>query len=139
MAQNPAGYLYTSNVLRIKGSTTVSSTADITAVDVSGFNTGNGITLIFDCSAVAGAGSLAIVIKGSDDNSSFTAITGATITVAAAGVSLLFIPNFVGKYLQLSQTLTGTSVTYSCIAYGIPEATTTSEGYTTSPVGQSAL
>lgn len=139
MAQATAGYLYSRNIARLKASTTVSGSADLSGVDISAFDTGNGITLIFDCSAVVGAGSLAIQVKESDDNSTFTTVSGALVTVAASGVTMLFIPNMSKKYLQLSQTLTGTSVTYSCVAYGVPEQATGSEGYTVLPQGQSGL
>lgn len=139
MSQQMAGYLYSRNLVEVKASTTVSGTADTTNVDVSQFKS-DGITLIFHCSAVAGAGSLAIVVQESDTSGSgHTSITGATITVAAAGVSTLFIPNVTKKYILLDQTLTGTSVTYSCLAYGQPAETTTDEGYSTAPVGQSGL
>lgn len=138
MAQPVSGYLYAENLLRIKTSSTVSSTADTSGVDVTQFK-GNGITLIFDCSAVVSSGSLAIQVKESNDNSTFTAITGATITVDASGVTTLFIPNVSKTYLLLAQTLSGTSVTYSCVAYGQPGAATSSSGYTTAPSGQAGI
>jgi len=139
MAQQTAGYLYTSNIKRIKASATVSGSADSTGVDISTFDCGNGLTLIFDCSAVAGGGSLAIAVAESDDDSSYSAISGATITVAVSGVTKLFIPNVSKKYIRLGMTLTGTSVTFSCVAIGVPHQTTSSEGYTTAPTGQSGL
>lgn len=132
MSQPNSGYLYSRNLVRVKASSTVSSTADTTGVDVSQFGS-NGITLIFDCSATAGAGSLAIQVEEGDTSTGGTDITGATITVDASGVSTLFIPNVSKKYIVLEQTLTGTSVTYSCIAYGNPQDATTSQGYTVSP------
>lgn len=132
MSQPNSGYLYSRNLVRVKASTTVSSTADTTGVDVSQFGS-NGITLIFDCSATDGAGSLAIQVEEGDTTSGGTNVTGATITVDASGVSTLFIPNVSKKYILLAQTLTGTSVTYSCIAYGNPQDATTSQGYTVSP------
>lgn len=139
MAQPVSGYLYARNLVRVKASTTVSSTADTTGVDLSQFK-GNGVTLIFDCSATAGAGSLAIQVKQSDTSGgSYSAITGATITVDASGLSTLFIPNVSKPYILLTQTLTGTSVTYSCNAYGQPGDSTVDSGFTNSPVGQSGI
>ena len=135
MSQPTSGYLYPQNIVSVKAATTVSGTANTTGVDLSQYS-GNGITLIFNCSAVAGSGSLAESVEQSYDDSTYAAISGATITVAAAGVSLLFIPNFQGPYLRVAQTLTGTSVTYSILAYGQPGEATASEGYTTAPVGQ---
>ena len=133
MAQPSSGYLYSRNLLRIKASSTVSGTADTTGVDVSQF-TSNGLTFIFDCSAVAGAGSLAIKVQEcATSGGTYTDVSGATITVDASGVSTLFVPNIKQQYVLLDQTLTGTSVTYSCIAYGQPQDATTSQGYTNSP------
>jgi len=132
MSQPNSGYLYSRNLVRVKASSTVSSTADTTGVDISQFGS-NGVTLIFDCSATAGAGSLAIQVEEGDTSSGGTNITGATITVDASGVSTLFIPNVSKKYILLAQTLTGTSVTYSCVCYGNPQDATTSQGYTVSP------
>jgi hypothetical protein len=138
MAQPVSGYLYARNLLRIKNSTTVAATANTTGVDVTQFK-GNGITLIFDASAVAGAGSLAIAVEHSYDNTTFAAITGATITVDASGVTTLFIPNVARSFIRLAQTLTGTSVTYSCTAYGQPGDATVDSGFTNSPVGQTGI
>lgn len=135
MSQPTSGYLYSRNLVRVKASTTVSSTANTTGVNLEQF-TGNGITLIFDCSAVVGGGSLAQSVEESYDDSTYAAISGATATIDASGLTLLFIPNFQGPYLRVAQALTGTSVTYSVNAYGQPGDATTSEGYTTSPVGQ---
>lgn len=132
MSQPNSGYLYPRNLVEVKASSTVSSTADTTGVDVSQFGS-NGVTLIFHCSAVAGAGSLAIQVEEGDTTSGGTNVSGATITVNAAGVSTLFIPNVTKKYILLAQTLTGTSVTYSCLAYGHPQDATVSQGYTNSP------
>lgn len=129
-----AGYLGSRNVLRVKASSTVSSTADTTNVDMSQFTGSNGVTFIFDCSAVVSSGSLAIVVKESDTSGSgHTAVTGATTTVNASGVTTLFVPNISKRYVLLEQTLTGTSVTYSCVAVGQPGQLTTSAGYTNSP------
>lgn len=133
MSQPTSGYLYPRNLVRVAASSTVSSTADTTGVDISQFGS-NGITLIFDCSATSGSGSLAIQVEEGDTSSGGTNITGATITVNASGVSTLFIPNVSKKFILLAQTLTGTSVTYSCIAYGNPQDATTSQGYTNSPL-----
>lgn len=133
MSQPNSGYLYPRNLVRVAASSTVSSTADTTGVDISQFGS-NGITLIFDCSATAGGGSLAIQVEEGDTNTGGTDIAGATITVAASGVSTLFIPNVSKKFIVLEQTLTGTSVTYSCIAYGNPQDATTSQGFTNSPL-----
>lgn len=135
MSQPTSGYLYSTNIVSVKASSTISGTANTTGVNLSQYS-GNGITLIFNCSAVAGGGSLAESVEESYDDSTYAAISGATTTVAAAGVTLLFIPNFQGPYLRVAQTLTGTSVTYSILAYGQPGESTSSEGYTTSPVGQ---
>lgn len=134
MSQPTSGYLYDRNLVRIKASTTVSATADTTGVDITQFNGGNGMTFIFDCSATAGAGSLAIKVQEcATSGGTYTDVTGATITVAASGVTTLFVPNVLQPYVCLDQTLTGTSVTYSCIAYGQPGYATTSAGYTVSP------
>lgn len=134
MAQPVSGYLYDSNLKEIKASSTVSGSADTSDVDITNFNAGNGITLIFHCSAVAGAGSLAIQVQESATNGGTASdITGATITVDEAGLQTLFIPNVSKPFIQLEQTLTGTSVTYSCVAYGQPGHATTSEGFTVSP------
>jgi hypothetical protein len=133
MSQPTSGYLYDRNLLRVKASTTVSSTADTTGVDVTQFGS-NGLTFIFDCSATAGAGSLAIKVQEcATSGGSYTDVSGATITVAASGVQTLFVPNIKQKYVCLDQTLTGTSVTYSCIAYGQPQDATVDQGYTNSP------
>jgi hypothetical protein len=133
MSQPNSGYLYNRNLVRIKASTTVSGTADTTGVDVTQFGS-NGLTFIFDCSATAGAGSLAIKVQEcATSGGSYTDVSGATITVDASGVSTLFVPNIKQKYVLLDQTLTGTSVTYSCIAYGQPQDATVDQGYTNSP------
>lgn len=133
MSQPTSGYLYSRNLVRVKASSTVSSTADTSFVDISQFK-GNGVTLIFDCSATAGAGSLAIQVQEGETAAATPAsVTGATITVDASGVQTLFIPNVSKPFILLDQTLTGTSVTYSCIAYGHPGEATTSSGYTNSP------
>jgi hypothetical protein len=134
MSQPVSGYLYDRNLIRIKASTTVSATADTTGVDVSQFK-GNGVTFIFDCSAVAGAGSLAIKIQEcATSGGTYTDVAGVpTITVAASGVTTLFVPGIALKFVCLDQTLTGTSVTYSCIAYGQPGDATVSQGYTIAP------
>ena len=112
--------------------TTVSSTANTTGVNVTQFGS-PGLTLVFDCSATAGAGSLAIAVEASTDDSTYAAVSGATTTVAASGVTILFVPNFSGTYLRLAQVLSGTSVTYSCIIYGQPADTTTETGHSNSP------
>lgn len=138
MAQPTSGYLYPSNLELVKTSSTISGTANTTGVDLSGFDS-NGITLIFQVSAITGSGSLAISVEESYDDSTYSAVSGATDTLNTTDVgtvSTLFVPNFQGPYLRLAQTLTGTSVTYSAIAYGNPAAATDSAGYTTSPVGQ---
>lgn len=138
MAQPVSGYLYPSNLVLVKTSTTVAATANTTGVSLQSFDS-NGITLIFQVSAIAGSGSLAISVEESYDDSTYTAVSGATDTLNTSDVgtvSTLFIPNFQGPYLRLAQTLTGTSVTYSAIAYGNPAAATDSAGFTTSPVGQ---
>ena len=117
----------------------MSSTANTTGVDLSQFDSG-GITLIFQVSAIAGGGSLAISAEESYDDVTYSAITGATDTLNTSDVgtvSTLFIPNFQGPYLRLAQTLTGTSVTYSYIVYGNPAAATSSAGYSTAPTSQS--
>lgn len=134
MSQPSSGYLYSRNLVLAKTSTTVSATANTTGVDVSQFNS-NGITLILDTSAVAGSGVLTVAVEGSLALASgYSAISGASTTLSAAGLTLLFIPNFLGTYLRLAQTLvSGTSVTYTAIVYGDPEAKTTSEIYTNSP------
>lgn len=133
MSQPVSGYLYPRNLVLAKATTVVSGSADTTGVDVSQF-TGNGITLIFEVSAVVGAGSLAVVPKGSDVvGSGYVATAGATITLSAVGLYTLFIPNFQGKFLNLGQTLSGTSVAYSAIVYGQPNDATVSSGYTILP------
>lgn len=139
MAQPVSGYLYDRNLVRVVASSTVSATANTTGVDVTQF-TGNGVTLIFDCSAVVSSGSLAIQVQASDTlGSGYANVTDATATVNASGVTTLFVPNFQGKFLRLAQTLTGTSVTYSCVLYGQPGDATASSGYTNAPLGQSDI
>lgn len=132
MAQPNSGYLYSRNIVRLKASTTVSSTADTSGVDISQFKS-NGVTIIFDCSAVS-SGSLAIQVKEcATSGGSYTAVSGATATVDASGVTTLFVPNVKEKYILLAQTLTGTSVTYSALVYGQPDAATTATGHTVAP------
>lgn len=133
MSQPVSGYLYPRNLVLAKATTVVSGTASTTGVDVSQF-TGNGITLIFEVSAVVGAGSLAQSVEASDvSGSGYAAVTGATTTLNATGLYTLFIPNFQGKYLRITQTLSGTSVAYSAIVYGQPNDATTSAGFTIAP------
>jgi hypothetical protein len=133
MSQPTSGYLYDRNLLRIKASTTVSATADTTGVDVTQFGS-NGLTFIFDCSATAGAGSLAIKVQEcATSGGTYTDVTGATTTVAASGVTTLFVPNVKRQFVCLDQTLTGTSVTYSCVVYGQPQDATVDQGYTNAP------
>ena len=134
MSQPTSGYLYARNIVRGFASTLINGTATTTGIDLSQFDS-NGITLIFDCSAVVGAGSLALQVQSSKDNVTFANITGATATVNAAGLTLLYSPNCPNRYICIVQTLTGTSVTYSWNAYGNPAMSTTSGGYTTSPAG----
>lgn len=139
MSQPVSGYLYPTNLVLGKTSTTVSSTANTTGVNLKQFDSG-GITLIFQVSAIAGGGSLAISAEESYDDVTYSAITGATDTFNTSDVgtvSTLFIPNFQGPYLRLAQTLTGTMATYSYIVYGNPAAATSSAGYSTAPTSQS--
>lgn len=141
MSQPVSGYLYPTNLVLVKASTTVSGSADTTGVDLTQYDS-NGITLIFPVSAVTGSGSLAIKVQESYDNVTYTDVPDGTTTLDTTDVgtnppTTLFVAKFQGPYLRLDQTLTGTSVTYSCIAYGNPADATSSAGYSTQPVGQS--
>lgn len=140
MSQQMASYLYSRNLILIDARRTVSGSATTTSVDVSQYK-GNGVSLIFYVDTINSSGNVTATIQASDTSgSSQVSITGATQTLSATGLYILFIPNVLGKYLNISWSLnSGTSVVVSTFAYGQPGEMTTNEGYTTAPSGQSGL
>lgn len=140
MSQQVAGYLYSRNLVLIDARRTVSGSATSSSVDVSQYK-GGGLTLIFYVDTVTASGNVTATVQHSDTSGSGqTSITGATLTLSATGLAVLFVPNVLYKYLNISWALnSGTNIAVSTIAHGQPGETTTSSGYTTAPSGQSGL
>jgi len=69
--------------------------------------------LFIDVTAVAGAGILTATFQGSYDGTSWFDLPGGSFTaMSSASKATKAVTNF-GKYVRLSYTITGTSVTFS--------------------------
>lgn len=134
MAQPNSGYLYSRNVILADARRTVNGSATTTGIDVAQFG-GNGVTLLFYVDTVTASGNVTATVQDSADNSTFATVTGATATLTATGLTLLFVPNVAKQYLRVSWALnSGTSIAVSTFVYGNPQDATTSQGYTNSPL-----
>lgn len=108
--------------------TAVSATGGLTGVDMVS-SVGNMVSAIVTSTAVAGAGTAAIVIQESSDNSTYTTITGASFTTISAANALELISfKLTKRYVRGYATITGTSVTLQLTFIGQRRTTPSGNG-----------